>query len=444
MRIVLSAAFLFSLCFVEVGLLNRTARAEEGAPGSLQSDGRILSYPRPDNLNHPSRWRYFPPERIVEGNVFKRFLISSFISPILFRDSDVGTGGGIALTDIDFREQRRQEFAGIFLSYTTEGQQNYSFVWRRWLERLELPNGGVLQEERSHFTLRGGYRRTLTRRFFGFGDETQEEDESSYTDETFFIAAHLQRSIPEPGDNLVLDGGVRLETHRLFGGQVSGVPDTKVAFSEDFADADTRDLLWLNFGVRWDTRDSQVNPYRGWALGSNMSQAVLQNGGGFGGVYGAFATVVLPVPALAYAAKFSGEENPPTDTLALIAEVQTSEGELPFFARPSLGGSDRQRGYIGNRWTGDSLWFAAAEHRIWLLPRGFRIDERIRIERVGVATFYELGSVASSLGDLAPASVKQSYGLGLRFTLERSAPFRVDLGFSEEDVNLSFRFGLSF
>ena len=52
----------------------------------------------------------------------------------------------LALTDLDFRQQRRREFAGLFLSYSTEGQQLYQLVWRRRLHHRELPGGGVLQE----------------------------------------------------------------------------------------------------------------------------------------------------------------------------------------------------------------------------------------------------------------------------------------------------------
>ena len=99
----------------------------------IDPDGRIPAIVRPADLPNPERWRYIPEGRLKPGNVFQRFLVSSMIAPFVFYDGDVGTGFGVALVDIDFREQRRREFAGAFLSYTTEGQQNYTFVWRRWL-----------------------------------------------------------------------------------------------------------------------------------------------------------------------------------------------------------------------------------------------------------------------------------------------------------------------
>jgi hypothetical protein len=356
--------------------------------GRLMPDGRIEDYPRPKELTHPERWRYFPRERIVEGGFLDRLLVSSFVSPIVFRDSDVGTGGGVALTDIDFRERRRQEFAGIFLSHTTQGQQNYSFVWRRWQNHIDLPNKGVLQEERSHLTVRGGYQRVLTKRFFGFGDETSRADESSYTDETFFLGASMRQSLPEAADNLIGSAGLRFETHNLSDGEVSDVPSTADAYRTIFNEADQHQLVWVELGLSYDTRDSQVNPYNGWAVGLESQSALLQTGGDVGGRHGGFATTVFPVPPIFYSSVSKKEENRPTDTIAFFAEVQTSSGDLPFYSRPTLGGADRQRGYINGRFAGDSLWFSAAEHRFWVIPRGFSVTDRIRIERVGLATFY--------------------------------------------------------
>ncbi|MGH7301199.1 MAG: hypothetical protein ACREJE_12375, partial [Candidatus Rokuibacteriota bacterium] len=102
------------------------------------------------------------------------------------------------------------------------------------------------------------------------------------------------------------------------------------------------------------------------------------------------------------------------------------------------------RGYIANRFTDDSSWHAVAEYRFWVVPRGFALTDTIRIERVGMALFYEVGTVADGLDDLPSARMHTSYGLGLRFSLERTAMFRADVGFSKEDVNVTVGFGLSF
>src|SRR5262245_26006379 len=188
------------------------------------------------------------------------------IAPFVFHDSDVGTGFGVALVDIDFREQRRREFAGAFLSYTTEGQQNYTFVWRRWLHHIELPGGGILQEERSRLRGEGGYSRSLTRRFFGLGPKTNESDETSYRDSVGYFELGLDHTFPEPGDDLVFSIGASGEWHDLGPGHVGGKPNTEDVFPTLFEEADTSALGTLRAGLRWDTRDSQVNPYKGWFI----------------------------------------------------------------------------------------------------------------------------------------------------------------------------------
>ena len=61
-----------------------------------------------------------------------------------------------------------------------------------------------------------------------------------------------------------------------------------------------------------------------------------------------------------------------------------------------------------------------------------------------LAFFYELGAVARNESVIFDSRVRHSGGVGLRVSLERAAPFRVDLGFSEDGINVSARFGLSF
>jgi outer membrane translocation and assembly module TamA len=68
----------------------------------------------------------------------------------------------------------------------------------------------------------------------------------------------------------------------------------------------------------------------------------------------------------------------------------------------------------------------------------------LRVERVGLAFFADAGSVADDWPDLFSSEVQAGIGVGLRFTLERDAPFRVDVGFSGEGVQVTAGFGLSF
>ena len=410
----------------------------------MEPSGRIPKVPLPDDLPNPERWRYLPEGRIKPGNMFERFLVSSFVAPQFFFEQDIGAGAGIALTDIDFRSERRREFLGAFFSYTTEGQQKYRLIWRRWLHHQDLPTGGVIVEERSRLDAFGGYEKSLTRRFFGFGPDTRARDETSYVDETIDVGARADFALPRAGSSWVATIGARGEYHNLAPGRVSGRPTTDDVFPEQFAAGNEHKSFVVSAGLRYDTRDSQHQPHAGYQVGAFVDAPLWQSTGDTGVVVTAFGNVALPLPPLFHRGGDEREENPPTDTLALGLAVQDSAGTLPFYERPSLGGNDTLRGYIANRFTDNSSWHAVAEYRFWIIPRGFALTDTIRIERVGMALFYEAGTVAKRLDALPDARVHTSYGLGLRFSLERTAVFRADVGFSSEDVNVTVGFGLSF
>jgi len=138
------------------------------------------------------------------------------------------------------------------------------------------------------------------------------------------------------------------------------------------------------------------------------------------------------------------EENPPTDTLALGGFVSGTHGELPFWALPNLGGSDTLRGYLGDRFTDRAAWHASAEWRLWVFSRGYAFTDAIRIERLGLAPFIDVGSVADSVDNLRDSAIHHSVGLGFRAMFERTAVFRLDIAKSPEQIGINFNFGMAF
>ncbi|MCP4038055.1 MAG: BamA/TamA family outer membrane protein [bacterium] len=412
----------------------------------MERNGRIPKAVLPDDLPNPEHWRYFPEGRIEPGSIFERLLVTSFIAPYVFHDSDIGTGGGIAMTDIDFRHQRRQEFIGGFASYSSEGQQNYAVVWERWMHHRNLPDGGVVIEDRSHFRARASYSKTLTRRFFGVGPSTRERDEASYTDALAWLEAGFEKALPKPGSDLLVGVTLRAELHELADGREGGTFDVDEIAPALFEDAEHDDLGRLFVTMRWDTRDSPVNPYRGWMIGGDIDSAPLQSGGETGALYRLYGTWVHAVPGLFHNGGDGDEENPPTDTFGIGAKVELTSGDLPFFALPVLGGGDDLRGYVRGRFRGGAAWVASAEYRFYFIARGFGLPftRAIRVERVGAALFYDAGNVAADGNDLFEHKVRHSYGVGLRFMVERTAPFRVDVGFSEDGYEFTAGFGFTF
>ncbi|NRA75530.1 MAG: hypothetical protein HRU16_06270 [Planctomycetes bacterium] len=397
------------------------------------------------NLDHPDRWRWIPNQKMPRGKFLKRAGVTSFFSPFIFFEGDVGTGGGFAITDIDFRTKRRSQLAHIWATFTSEGQERFSIAWQNWLAQSDHPDRGVLQGDRDFFGITIAHTRTLTSRFFGLGAETELADEASYSRETNSIGFGIQRSFPELGGDWVWHTNLFLQTDDLAGGKVSGAFDVQTRHTVLFNEGDDFDALWISAGIRHDTRDAQHLPYRGRSLGISITAIPVANHREAGAVASVSGSWIHPVSPLFHDGGNPAHEHPPIDSISAFFAVSTTMGDVPFWALPSLGGANIMRGTIRGRWRDRNAWATGAEWRPWVIADGFPISDKIRVERVGLALFAEAGSVAAQLGDLADASIHSSIGVGLRFTFERQALFRMDIGRSEEgDSNLSLAYGLPF
>lgn len=412
---------------------------------NLGSDGTMVLKPelRAD-LPNKERWRYTPGGRIKPGSIFDRFLVSTWITPLFFREEDIGFGAGVAFTDLDFRNQDWQEFANVVATVSEEGQQRFSFRWRRWLEHERVPAGGIIRDERSTLSAGAEYSRTLTRRFHGFGSRTRASDETSYTEEFARVGATLVRSVPEPGDAWIFGLGAAVEHHGLQRGRVRSVPSTDDVYAGIFREADGVQQLHVGASVAYDERDSIANAYEGFRVGLAVDFVPLQTDYEAALIATLDASAAFRLPALLHRGGLDGEDHPPTDVLAVGGFVRATDGELPWYSLPTLGGEDTLRGYIQRRFTDRAAWHGSVEYRFAVIPRGVRITDTIRIERIGAALFYDVGTVAPSVRRFDEARIRDSYGLGLRIGFQREAVFRIDYGISSEDRLLTISFGNSF
>ena len=105
----------------------------------------------------------------------------------------------------------------------------------------------------------------------------------------------------------------------------------------------------MSGGLRWDTRDSQRNPYGGVEIGASFDAPLLQGGGKVGARFNLDASRALAVPGIFHRGADGDEENPPTDTLNLGVSMWMKAGKLPFTYLPVLGGSQTLRGYQAGR-----------------------------------------------------------------------------------------------
>lgn len=125
-------------------------------------------------------------------------------------------------------------------------------------------------------------------------------------------------------------------------------------------------------------------------------------------------------------------------------------GEAPFFefqdqwspdgSINALGGKQSLRGYRANRFLARSLWFANVELRVRLAEI---LLGRQRFG-IGVAPFFDAGTVRDRWQDLDLAHTRTSYGAGLRIAWNQSTVLFVDHGISREDKLLFFGIGQVF
>jgi hypothetical protein len=117
----------------------------------------------------------------------------------------------------------------------------------------------------------------------------------------------------------------------------------------------------------------------------------------------------------------------------LSAATDSGAGQaVPFYFKPTLGGSTSHRGFNDFRFRDDAVMYLNAEYR-WETFSG-----------LDMALFSDWGTVASNVGQLKLSEIKNAYGVGFRFNTYKSVWFRVDIGFGGEGVQTFFKFSKAF
>lgn len=101
---------------------------------------------------------------------------------------------------------------------------------------------------------------------------------------------------------------------------------------------------------------------------------------------------------------------------------------VPFFLKPTLGGSHTLRSVNDFRFRDDHLLLFNAEYR-WEAFSG-----------LDMALFADAGRVASNRGDLDLRGLKKAYGFGFRFNTTRGIFYRIDISRGEEGFRFYFKF----
>jgi outer membrane protein assembly factor BamA len=117
----------------------------------------------------------------------------------------------------------------------------------------------------------------------------------------------------------------------------------------------------------------------------------------------------------------------------LIASAEDSGQQVPFYFKPTLGGSHSIRSLPDLRLRDDNIMYLNFEYR-W---EAFSI--------LDMALFTDWGKVAAEPGDLGFSDMKHGYGIGFRFSTAKAVLLRFDVaGGGGEGIQYLFKFSKAF
>jgi outer membrane protein assembly factor BamA len=325
---------------------------------------------------------------------------STSVFPILMYDSDIGFGfGGKGIVKNQFQSN---ESFDLILFGSTKGEQWYVFTFS--IPDFEIRQGTCYPLA---FDVKVEYDKYLKSNFFGFGNNSRDND----------------RQFPKEFTKIELDLGHAF-TKRFIGEIGLFYDHTSVydyqgmnsVMSADVPGTGENLTSYLTVRLRWDTRDSQIHPHKGWKLSFNSDMASRYSGGDY-----RFQRYRLE--ASKYQRLFT-----PDHILALRLWTQDVEGAAPYYEQSIIGGGWTARGYKADRFIDRAFTLVSTEYRFPLY------------KRLGGVLFIDTGRVYSSIKKAQLHDWKYNWGWGLRYYVTNFVT-RVDIGVSNEGMRIFFNFG---
>jgi outer membrane protein assembly factor BamA len=264
------------------------------------------------------------------------------------------------------------------------------------------------------------FERDSTERFFGLGNESDEDRESNYT-------GNLTRALGSVGVwilpyvNLAYE--MRIERYSIGRGQVDSIP----FIQQEFPGMTAKDLFDATFywahraAIAYDSRDSYDIPTNGAHSELYVEGASPWLGSSTWFVkFGVNWREFIPL-------RKSGN---PILALRALADYMTASDDTPFWELNKLGGRRTLRAYGGNRFIDLNRTLVGGElrTRVWQ-RRMFGTNAEIE-----VAPFVETGKVFPQLGDNPINHLHWAYGAGFRGIARPQIVGFVDVGAGSEGI----------
>lgn len=323
--------------------------------------------------------------------------------PILSYDTDVGFGYGAKAFFLNYLGLN--ESFDMVLFNSTKGERWYRFVFS--VPDFELRQGKIYPFA---LDLIVDYDKWIKNSFFGIGNDSKFENREFYTREPFELSLTASRGFSQ---HFVGQLGLKFKSIHNF-----NFSDTsRLVYLPPKINSETARYSSLFMSLRYDTRNSFINPSRGLVL-----QAEGEYAPSFDFTNASFTRLAATVQH--YSVLFY-----PMTVLALRLNFQgLIGGDLPVQTLLSIGGNQTLRGYPQDRFLDKISAVTNAELRF---PIYWRFG--------GVAGI-DLGRVWNKFSEISFSKWAMNPNFGLRFYMDTFI-VRLDIGFGKETTGFYFNFG---
>lgn len=332
-------------------------------------------------------------------SIYFQSLVNSSIEPfpILMYDTDIGLGYGAKaffLNTIGFSES-----FDLLAFNSSKGERWYRFSIS--LPDIETRQGKVYP---LGIDLTADYDKLIKHSFFGTGSESGFDDCENYTKQTLDFSLSLNRGFSQ---HVICEAGARYKsvssTNLREGGLLSRALNNE---------ADKVNFYSLFAGLRYDSRDSFINPSDGMVIQAEVESSVKE-----------LSVLRTVISVQNYNILFY-----PKTILATRLSLKSISGDVPIQLMLPLGGNNTLRGYPQDRFLDKCLLLFNGELRF---PVYWKFGGLVGLDA---------GKVFSALSAIDLNNYKYNFAAGIRFYMENFV-VRLDAGFSEETMGLYFNFG---